>query len=338
MVPFLPRLFRFRHDKTFGIAFGLTAFLMALAARLALDPHLPPGYPYLTFFPAVILTTFVAGLWPGILAATLGGGAAWYFFIAPTSSYALTPATVLTLGFYTGVVGVDIAVIHVMNVALERLAAERNRSAALTRQARTMFSELQHRVSNNLQIVSALITLQQADVKDPAARRALEEAAARVATLGRLHRKLHNPTGRQTDMAQFLNDLCHDVIDSSGAKRIACTVEAAEFDIPQDKLIPLALIVAELVSNSIEHGFADGRAGTVWVSLRAGADNGHVALTVADDGHGLPQGFDPDRRDSLGLQVVQALAAQMDGRFSMGNGNSAGGNGTGTTSTLTFHI
>ena len=329
----LSKLSQLRRNRGIGFLFGVGSVLVALIARMVIDPHLPPGFPFLTFFPAVILTTFLAGLWPGILTALLSGGAAWYFFIGEPNSFAVGPGGTLALGFFTAVVAVDIAVIHIMTVALERLAEERNRSAMLTRQTQVMFSELQHRVSNNLQLVSSLILIQQAQVKDPAARRALDEASGRLATLGRLHRKLHDPNRREISMVQFLTELCHDVLDSSGARHILCRVTAVEVDVPQDKLIPLALIVTELVSNALEHGFAGGRGGTVRVELRHGDRDGDrdgaMVLAVCDDGAGLPDGFRLDEPSSLGLQLVQALATQLDGDFRMESGS-------GTTCTLEF--
>lgn len=223
----------------------------------------------------------------------------------------------LALGFYAVVVGVDIAVIHVMNRALERLAEERNRSARLMHQTQTMFSELQHRVSNNLQLVSSLMLVQQAEVTDPAARRVLAEACGRLATLGRLHRRLHDPARNGADMAGFLRGLCDDVFESSGARGIDCQVSAADLDIPQDQLIPLALIAAELVSNALEHGFANGGPGTVWVDLREDPVRRDVRLTVRDNGAGLPPGFSLETQNSLGLHIVRTLAVQIGGRLSI---------------------
>ena len=72
-----------RRSSTFKYAFCIGAFLLALATRMMLDSSLPPGFPFLTFFPAVILSTLVAGLWPGIACAVAGGLAALYFFIQP---------------------------------------------------------------------------------------------------------------------------------------------------------------------------------------------------------------------------------------------------------------
>lgn len=323
----LAKLSRLRGHRGLGFMFGLATFAVALLSRLALDDKLPAGFPFLTFFPAVIVTTFLAGLWPGILTALLSGLASWYFFLGTSQSLELTPGSALALVFFGLVVAVDIAVIHVMTVALERLAEERNRSARLTHQTQVMFSELQHRVSNNLQLASSLITIQKSKVKDPDARRALEEAAGRLSTLGRLHRRLHAPQDGPMDMEPFLRELCQDILKTSGAERIDCTVSAVVYDLPPDTLIPLALIAAELISNALEHGFPDGQAGRIDVELRAGDSD--LVLTVRDDGAGLPDGFTLTRPSSLGLQIVTSLAAQIGGTFSM-----TGSPGRGTTARL----
>lgn len=304
---------------SYGLAMAL--FAVALALRLMLKASLPPGFPYLTFFPAVILTTFVAGTGPGILTAVLSGMAAWWFFIPPENSFALNPGAALALGFYAVIVAVDILLIHVMRTALRRLEEERQRSAELGRQAQVMFSELQHRVSNNLQLISSLLQIQASKTEDYDALRALEEAGTRIATLGRLHRMLHNPAEQSVDMAAYLRQLCRDVIDAAGAQQVEWRVEAAPLRITSDRLVPTALIVTELLSNALEHGFPEGRQGHIHVALHPEGDMGGFCLAVRDDGAGLPEAFRIEEQTSLGLQIVRSLAAQIGGRVTMQHDN-----------------
>src|SRR5690348_13378621 len=129
MIDILPSL---RNNPTLKYMFCVVVCLLALVIRLALDPHLPAGYPFLTFFPAVILSTLVAGLWAGMVSVVACGLAALYFFIEPVYSFKLNYGGVLALAVYFFVSGIDIALIHVMTKALEQLRAERNRSADLT--------------------------------------------------------------------------------------------------------------------------------------------------------------------------------------------------------------
>ncbi len=138
-----------RGKPRLGELLAVGMFAGAWGLRAALDDVLPPGFPYLTFFPAVILTTYLCGLRPGITCAVLGGLAAWYQFLPPYGSFDLTGPTAVALVFYAFIVAVDIALIHTMHVSGDRLRAERGVTAALYDQQRTMFQELQHRVANN---------------------------------------------------------------------------------------------------------------------------------------------------------------------------------------------
>ena len=164
MIDILPNL---RNNTIFKYTFCVIAFLLAVVTRLLLDSYLPPGFPFLTFFPAVILSTLVAGLWPGIACAVVSGLAALYLFIQPIYSFELNYGGTLAMAFYCFVVSIDIGLIHVITQALEQLRAERNRSADLSRRTEIMFSELQHRVSNNLQTIAGLLLLQETENRRP---------------------------------------------------------------------------------------------------------------------------------------------------------------------------
>ncbi|HEX2724937.1 MAG TPA: histidine kinase dimerization/phosphoacceptor domain -containing protein [Beijerinckiaceae bacterium] len=305
-----------RRSRLIGYGFGLAAFLASFILRWALDPYLPPGLPFVTFFMAVTLTAFVAGLGPGIFVTVLTTVAAWNVFLPPAFSFALDRQGASALVLYVGMSAVNLAVIHLMQVALERLDRERARSAELAGQRELLFTELQHRVANNLQIVSALITVQKASMSDEAARRALSEAAHRLVLIANLNRKLHDPANAGIDLKDFLRGLCEDVSKAAGIDNPGCNVHGPEgIPLPADKAVPLALIVAELLNNSIEHGFADGKAGTLQMNLERAGDA--VVLTVRDDGRGLPPGFDLAQAKSLGLRIVQGLVQQIGARLEM---------------------
>ena len=313
-----------RKTPHLGYGLAVVAFFAAFLLRFALGKALPPGLPFVTFFPAVLLTAFVAGLGPGLLVALASGIAAWFFFLPPERSFGLGWDAALALGLYAFVIGANLAVIHAMQKATDRLRAERRRSAELAAQRELLFTELQHRVSNNLQVVSGLMTLQKATVADPQARAALAEASARLILIAKLHRKLHDPAAG-LDFKTFLEDLCQDVRETAGVDCVACRVTAPEgIPLPTDKAVPIALIVTELLSNALEHGFAGRVEGTLSLDFRPhGLDPDLMLLTVRDDGKGLPAGFDLERTDSLGLRIVRSLAQQIGARFEMLNDHGA---------------
>lgn len=303
-----------------GKGAAVAAAGLALGLRFALDDVLPPGFPYLTFFPAVILTTFFFGLWPGVTCAILSGLAAWYFFIPPASAFFIDGPTVLALCFYVFIVGVDIALIHVMHRAGERLRAERGVSAGLYEQQRTMFQELQHRVANNMQFVAALLTLQKRKVGDDpkAALAALDEARVRLETISRIHRRLHDPSSIERPVGQYLKELCADLLDATGAQNIVCRVDTPPLRFDLTQLTTLSLLVVEVVTNAVKHAFPDGRRGAITIRLEQ-LDAERLELTIADDGRGIPADFNPDTARSLGFRIAQGLAGQLGGQLTYSN-------------------
>lgn len=297
----------------YGSAIGISVF--ALAIRLLAGGLMPEGYPYVAFFPAVIVSTFLFGIGPGVTAAVLCGVMAWYFFIPPQYSFAMSGGIAFALFFYALVVTIDIVLIDWMQRANRRLAAERERSRQLAERGEILFRELQHRVSNNLQVVGGLLALQMKSISDTAARLALEEASRRLALIGRIHRQLYDPHGEQLDLGLFLEQLVADLLDAGGKPGVAGRVEAEDdIRLSPDAAVPIALIVAEAVANAIEHGFADREAGEILVRASR-AHDGTLDLRVIDDGIGLPADFDLARSDSLGLKLAQMLARQLGGTF-----------------------
>jgi two-component sensor histidine kinase len=283
--------------------------------RVEIGPDLPPGFPYLTFFPAVIVTAFFFGVGPGALAAMLSGLAAWFFFLDPVNSFGLPYGSAVALGFYAFIVTVDITLVHWMQRANASLREERQRTIALADTRELLFNELQHRVGNNLQMVSSLISLQKSRLTDDTAREALDEAAQRLGLIGRIQRQLYDPGGAPLGLAAYIDQICRDVIASSGRAGIDYRFKAnGDTVMPPEKAIPTALVVSEAVNNALEHGFGDGRDGVIKVTVDP-SDRG-VSVSIVDDGAGLSDGFDLQASDSLGLRIARTLAQSL-GQFTM---------------------
>ena len=307
-----------RAHPWFGHAFGVAGLLLALWLRFEIGDDLV-GYPFITFFPFVVLTAFLGGIVPGVLCAVLSGLAAWYFFIPPYGSFALEwPGGFIAMGFYAALVGLNLYLIHAMVSTLERLQDARARADGLVERQRTMFAELQHRVANNMQFVSSLLSLQKRRVAaDPAsAPAALDEAVERLRTMARTHRRLYDPAAAKVGFGQHLQEICTDLLDAMGARNVACRVEAPLTDLPLETLITLSLITTEAVTNSLKHAWPEGEPGTIRIALER-PEPGRVALSVSDDGRGLPADYDPAQGDSLGLRIIRSLVQQLGGELSV---------------------
>ncbi|WP_210527755.1 sensor histidine kinase [Rubellimicrobium arenae] len=307
-----------QRSPMFRWGFVAVAFVLSTAARFALDPYLPPGFPYLTFFPVIALTAFLTGSLAGGVLTVLCGLVAWYYFIPPYNSFGLTSATALALLLYVVVTATELGLIYLMRRALERLALAESAAREMALSRSLMFAELQHRVSNNLAVVGSLLSLQRREVRDPGAARALDEAAARVNVVSRLSRLLHDPQAQQIDFGAFLRSLVPDAVAAGGiGDRVKVSVLAEPVIVSAEIAVPLGLVATELLSNAIEHGFPEGRPGTIQVQLQADPDGRAARLTIRDDGPGLPPGFDLDRPRSLGLMIARQFAGQLGAELTM---------------------
>lgn len=303
------------------LAYGVTTALMVLvcAIRYALLAVLPNGVPFALFFPVIVGAAVVFGLRAGVLAGLLGLVMAWYFFVPPVG-FALGAETEVALALYAAVILTLLVLIHLLQQASARARAEREISLRLTERLETLFHELQHRIGNNLQMVSALLSLQKRKLADPAAAEAIEAAAQRVNLIGRIQRQLYDPGGNELAMADLLERVVHDLIETSGRQDLDTALAIpGDLRIHAGLAIPTSLIVAEAVANAIEHGFVDG---TGTITIEVAQEPGWIAITVADDGCGLPDGFVFETSQNLGLKLSASLARQFEGSFALNRINS----------------
>lgn len=184
-----------------------------------------------------------------------------------------------------------------------------------------LLREIHHRVKNNLQVISGMLELQAFLVKDPAAIKALRESRNRVMSMALVHQKLY----QSEDMANVLMDaylggLVDDLSSAFGVtEKVLLRVEVQAVRLPLDTAIPLGLLVSELVTNSLKYAFpqdADVVRGEITVSFRE-LEDGSCFLSVADNGVGLPEGFDPDESASLGLKIVHSIVGQLGGQITL---------------------
>jgi PAS domain S-box-containing protein len=216
-----------------------------------------------------------------------------------------------------------------------------------------LLKELYHRVKNNLQLIISMFSLQIRSLPEGQARQALHEAAGRVRTMALVHERLYQSrTLSSIALDDYVAELCAQLAGAASAPQrgITVQVEAEPVEIGLDVAVPFGLLVSELVSNSLKHGFPDGRHGHILVRIVRG-EGDNRCLTVSDDGVGLPPGFDRTSVQTLGLKLVTALSDQLRARFSIENlpienlsledissGNLSTGNRGGALATLVFQV
>ena len=213
--------------------------------------------------------------------------------------------------------------IRVSRVGEDRLAqfffdiTERKR--ALTRQAE-LFDELNHRVKNNLAMVSSLLQMQ-ARSAAPAEREGLLKAVDRLQSVSAVHESLY--TGHHTetiDLSTYLTNLCERLSESLlEADRVRLEVRTEPVIISVDQAAPIGMIVNELVTNAAKYAYPDGM-GTIQVTLERSGEG--ALLMVSDSGPGLPNDWE-SRSGSLGMRVVTSLAKQIGGTLDVEGTNGA---------------
>lgn len=205
-----------------------------------------------------------------------------------------------------------------LNADLEtRVAARTAELRAMLAERDVLLREIHHRVKNNLQVISSLISMQMRQLPDDATRAALMDCQTRVTAIALVHHQLY----RSTDFARipfsdYARALARTIMAANvtAPERIQLEVATETLSLPIDKAIPCGLILNELMTNAGKYAFPGDRAGTIRVGLRSHGEN-HMRLTVADDGVGLPHAFDPDTATTLGLVLVQTLTEQLSGHL-----------------------
>ncbi len=207
--------------------------------------------------------------------------------------------------------------------------------------------EVHHRVKNNLQTISSLLSLQARRVGERAARVALHEAERRVRSIALVHEILSRDPSDQVPFAEIVVSLVQMAEDSVvSSQPIEIATEGDLGEVTADVATPLAVTVAELLQNAVEHAFAPELAGDQdGAGLEGEGGGGHfpvghvdvtmtnngevLTVSVRDDGSGLPEGFDIEKTTSLGLSIVRDLVvSQLEGRIAMERVPKAEGGGT----------
>jgi len=209
--------------------------------------------------------------------------------------------------------GVEQGVVCVGHDLTNRKQAEQ-RLRAMLLEKEALLMEVHHRVKNNLQVISSLLKFQSNYVTDESALRMFDESQGRIRSIALVHEKLYRSLDlARVDSAEYIRDL---VVQLFRLYHIPPTDVTLEMDVDEvmldlDTAIPCGLIINELVSNALKHAFLEGREGKVRVSLQS--RGGQLALTVSDDGVGLPDDFDYRSARSMGLQLINTLVEQLEG-------------------------
>lgn len=180
-----------------------------------------------------------------------------------------------------------------------------------------LLKEIHHRVKNNMQIISSLISLQTDYADNEDTIKMFQDSKNRIRSMALIHEKLYQSEDISLiDFSDYIESLAGRLLEVYGVgRRITLRVNAENIFLSIDSAIPCGLIINELVSNSIKHAFPDDEYGEVAIDMTG--DNQKYVLTVADNGVGFPEDIDYRDTESLGLQIVQTLISQLRGKIDL---------------------
>ncbi|MDY0959537.1 MULTISPECIES: sensor histidine kinase [unclassified Sphingomonas] len=199
---------------------------------------------------------------------------------------------------------------------LDRARLERAKAAAETELRATnarleaMLSEVNHRVANSLQLVSAMIGLQKGVLADDRAREALEDTQRRIRAIAQVHRRLYTANDvEQVDLRDYLGALVEELGESWSSDMLprTLTLTADPIRVKTDRAVSIGVIVTELVTNACKYAYPDG---TGEVRIRLTQGDGHCLLVVEDDGCGIAEGQKP-QGTGLGAKLIRAMAKSL---------------------------
>lgn len=199
----------------------------------------------------------------------------------------------------------------------KRIRAEQEITKSL-REKEILLKELQHRVKNNLQVISSMLDLQIDYINNEKISEKFIEAQKRVKSMSLVHEQMYkSDVLSDLDFNQYIENLTNYLFKIYGinANRISMNIEINEGAISFNIAILLGLIINELVSNSLKHAFNNTSMGSINITLSSKGE--HNILTVSDNGIGLPKSFKLRNSKSLGLQLVLALTKQLKGNIKL---------------------
>lgn len=298
-----------RKAASYALAFGV--FAVALVLRFRLDPVLPPGFPFLTFFPAVVIAGFLFGVRQGAMVAVLAGFASWYFFISPEGD-SVNSGTLMALLLYVIVVTTDLFLLSLMMSAYRAELRARRDLERMGEEREVLTNELDHRLKNVFATMNAVITLSQrhAATSDELAQKLKE----RLNAMARSSLLLRNagpagPTTLRSVVEQALSPF--GATDSQRFTLAGPVISAAG-----QTSVVLSLILHELGTNAAKYGAlstSGGHIDVVWKEIpRVDTPDEHDLEIIWSEKGGPAPVAEPERK-GFGSTLISRVIAMLNG-------------------------
>ena len=179
-----------------------------------------------------------------------------------------------------------------------------------------LLKEVHHRVKNNMQVISSILSLQSSYVTDEHVLEVLKESRNRIAAMASIHERLYRTTNlSDIRFSSYVKDLVESLVNTYELQdtSVELVFSLDEVFLSLNRAIPCGLVLNELISNSLKYAFRGRKTGKIEISLIGKPDK--ISLSLADNGVGIPEGISVENTDTLGLQLVSTLVEQMEGEL-----------------------
>ena len=209
------------------------------------------------------------------------------------------------------------SVANIIALTVERNEFEEEIISSLN-EKQILLKEVHHRVKNNLQIISSLLSLQSGHLSENNFRDFFIKSQNRIKSIAIVHEMLYRSENlSKINFRNYIDELSKYISESYNAENIKINVNSDELYFDTDVTINLGLIINEIIANSVKHAFSDYKSGTISIQLKN--ENNNYFLNIKDDGKGLPHKFDLTTTKTLGMHLISSLVTQIDGQMEIKN-------------------
>jgi two-component sensor histidine kinase len=223
-------------------------------------------------------------------------------------------------------------VLKEQNSELERLVDQRTqeinqnmiRIEIQNNEKEILLKEIHHRVKNNLQIITSLLSLQNQNIEEVVLKQIFTSSQMRIKSMAIIHELLYQSNNfSKIDYQDYLQHLSQSLLDSYGQPNqdISLHIDAHAIQFNLETAIPLGLIINEAVTNSLKHGFKDRAEGILKISVEL-MEKELYKMTIEDNGIGIPKDFNLEKSKSLGTNLMNKLVRQLEGNVTVESGYS----------------
>jgi|GEM_PF-700344 len=204
----------------------------------------------------------------------------------------------------------------------KNLSIQRKRISEELKVKESLLSEIHHRVKNNLQVISSMLGLQNQYITDESLKKIILDCKSRIASMSLIHESLYRKKDyKEALFSSYIEELMPMLVQTYGTdeRKVRLVMDVEPIKLSLDDSLPCGLIINEITSNSLKHGFPDGREGTIRIEFKKVANK--IVLTIADDGIGLAEGKKFNSDESFGFLLIETLASQLDAEMKINTEN-----------------